>query len=213
MGKQGRVTLGLVLLLLVMLDVCAITATVTWIWFPTGDPSSPYGSVHLEPNGSITLRRHGPKGEELRVQNVSPASVPRAVPIWWLVATGVGLGLFTLVVSMTRARGRLSSRRLEWPRFTMSRGMVVIAAISIWLWLSRTAMYWILCGSLVLLLALLADSRRCRLVQEIKTAGASATVWMRLSIAGYWVAVILALSWVVCVLVSDSLWPAGLLQT
>ena len=55
--------------------------------------------------------------------------------------------------------------------------MVVIAAIAIWLWLSRTAMFWILCGSLVLLLALVADIRRSRLSQkEITSGGAAATL-------------------------------------
>ncbi len=83
----------------------------------------------------------------------------------------------------------------------------MIGAISVWLWLSRTEMFWILCGSLVLLLALLADSRRSRLTQEIKANEMPATVWMHLGIAGYWVAVILGLSWIVCVLVWDSLRP------
>jgi len=209
MGKQRRVFLWTALLLFVMLDVGGIIATVTWIWFPTGDPASPYRSVHLEPNGWVILRLHGPDGEVSRVQGVWPASALSAVPIWWLVAAGVGLGLFTLIVSTARARRRLSSARFKWPRFTMSRGMVVIAAISIWLWLSRTEMFWILCGSMVLVLALLADIRRSRLAQEIKTDGASATVWMRLVIAGYWVAVILALFWIVCILVWDSLRPSG----
>ena len=87
----------------------------------------------------------------------------------------------------------------------MSRGMVLIGAVSIWLWLSRTEMFWILCGSLVLLLALLADTRRIGLAHEIKTKGTSTTVGMRLAIAGYWVAVILALAWVISVLVWDTL--------
>jgi len=87
--------------------------------------------------------------------------------------------------------------------------MVVIGAISIWLWLSRMEMFWIFCGSLVVLLALLADSRRSHLTQQIKTKGASVTLWMRLGIACWWVAVILALWWIVCVLVLDSLRPAG----
>ncbi len=82
--------------------------------------------------------------------------------------------------------------------------MVVIGAISTWLWLSRTEMFWILCGSLVLLFALVSDSRRNRLAEKIKIKGTSATIWMRLGIAGYWVAVILALSWIVCVIVWDS---------
>jgi hypothetical protein len=209
MGKQRNVTLWLVLLLLVVLHVGGIIACVTWIWFPTGDPLSPYRSIHLEPNGSFTLRGHGPEGETLRVRDMGHVSDLFAEPIRWPVATGAGLVLLMLVVSMTGARRQLSSPRFKWPRFTMSRVMVVIAAIAIWLWLSRTAMFWILCGSLVLLLALVADIRRSRLEQEIKTEGAAPTVWIRLGIAGYWVAVILALSWIVCVLVGDALWPTS----
>lgn len=90
----------------------------------------------------------------------------------------------------------------------MSRGMVVIGAISVWLWLSRMEMFWIFCGSLVLLLALAADSRRNRLAREIENQGASVTLGMRLAIAGYWVAVILAVSWITSVLVLDYLEPA-----
>jgi hypothetical protein len=68
-------------------------------------------------------------------------------------------------------------------------------------------MFWILCGSLVLVLALLAHSRRNHLAQEIKSKGTSATLGMRLGVAGYSVAVILSLSWVVCIIVWDTLRP------
>ncbi len=192
-----------------LLDGAGIIGTVTWIWFPTGDPSSPYRSVHIEPNGTLIVRYHAPNGQVGMVKGLRPGSAIRALPLWWLVGICVGLGLLTLIVSQTRVCRRLSPKRLRRPRFTMSRGMVVIGAISIWLWLSRMEMFWIFCGSLVVLLALLADSRRSHLTQQIKTKGASVTLWMRLGIACWWVAVILALWWIVCVLVLDSLRPAG----
>jgi hypothetical protein len=197
------------LLLFVLLDALAIYGTEAWIWFPTGDPSSPYRSVHIQPNGSVILRYHDPPEQVGRVKELLTGSAIRALPIRWQVGTCFGLGLLTLVAWGAWTRRRLTSKRLSRPRFTMYRRMVVIGAVSIWLWLSRMEMYWIFCGSLVVLLALLADSRRTDLMQEIKTKGASATAWMRLGVACYWVAVILALWWIVCVLVLDSLRPAG----
>jgi hypothetical protein len=206
---RRRFSLWYVLLLLVLLDGVGIIGTVTRIWFPTGDPSSPYRSVHIEPDGALILHDHGPKGQFKLDQVLRPGSAFGELPLWWLVGTCFGLGLLTFIVPGTRVRRRLSPTRLKRPRFTMSRGMMVIGAISIWLWLSRMEIYWIFCGSLVLLLALVADSRRSHLAHEIKTKGASVTLWMRLGIACWWAAVILALWWTVCVLVLDSLRPAG----
>ncbi len=117
----------------------------------------------------------------------------------------VGGFLFRMVGPPT---WRETIRRLNRPRFTMFQGMVVMGAISIWLWLGRMRMVWIFCGSLVVLLALLAGSRRSHLTQEIRATGAPVTVWMRLGIAGYWVALILALCWIVCILVAETLAPS-----
>jgi hypothetical protein len=205
---RWRISLWPVLLFLMVLDVGAIIATVTTIWLPTFDPSTPYLSVHVGRTGTVTLQGYGPTGQVRWMQTGRLASALRALPIGWLVGTGVGLGLLTLAVSTARARRLPSSERPGRPRFTMSRGMVVIGAISVWLWLSRMEMFWIFCGSLVLLLALVAENRRNQLAREIKNEGASVTVWMRLAHAGYWVAVILALSWIALVLVLDYLEPA-----
>ena len=101
MEKQRNVTFWLVLLLLVVLHVIGIIACVTGIWFPTGDPSSPHRSVHLEPNGSITLHSHDPEGMTLTVRGVWHVPELLALPFRWPVATGVGLGLVTFVVSIT----------------------------------------------------------------------------------------------------------------
>jgi hypothetical protein len=204
--KPRTMFLWPVLLLFMILDAGAIIASVTWIWFPTFDPASPYRSVRLEANGGLTLRSHGPEGEDLGIRHISPASALGALPIgWWLVA-GALLGLLWLVYRGVRARRGRSSRPFVRPRFTMFRGMVVIASISIWLWLTRLNLFWILCGSLVLLLALAADGRRSLLAHEIKTEGVSSKVWLRLGVAGCWIAVILASSWIGCVLFAESMY-------
>ena len=117
----------------------------------------------------------------------------------------VGGLLFRMVGEPT---WRETIRRLRRPRFTMFQGLVAMGAISIWLWLIRMQRVWISCGSLVVLLWLLAGSRRSRLTQEMRAAAAPVTVWMRVGIAGYWVALILALCWIVCALVSDTLAPS-----
>ena len=55
MGTHARVSLWLVLLVFVVLDVVGIIASATGLWFPTGNPASPYRSVHLEPDGKLVL--------------------------------------------------------------------------------------------------------------------------------------------------------------
>ncbi len=207
MGKQARVALWIMLLLLVALDVVALIANTTGVWVPTGDPASPHVLVHLLHDGNVVLYHCDPEGGISRVQHVDVGSALRGLPVLWVIAGLGGLGLFAFVVSGTIARRGHLSTPLEQPRLTISRGMVVIGAVSVWLWLSRTEMFWILCGTLVLFLALVAESRRIRLMHEIKNSAAGATVWMRLAIAGYWVAVFLTVWWIVCVIVWDSLRP------
>ena len=154
MGTPARVFLWLVLLLLVSLDVIGIIATTTPVLFPTGNPASPNLKVHLETDGSVILRP--PQSPRTTVlENPAPPACSRTTRVADVVA------------GRHRCRNRpldarclkdarpspafVNVRQLGSSSSTISRGMVVIGAISTWLWLSRTEMFWILCGSLVLL--------------------------------------------------------------
>jgi hypothetical protein len=83
--------------------------------------------------------------------------------------------------------------------------MVVIGLISIGLWLIRFDLSWIISGSLVLLLMLVAANRRTVLADEIESGARRATALSIAGLAGYAIAVLLALGWIICILVWDSL--------
>lgn len=86
----------------------------------------------------------------------------------------------------------------------MLRSMVIIGAISTWLWLTRTTAFWIVCGTPVLLLMLHAANRRSRLAREPKAEGERPTPLSRAGVVGYSLAVLLGLAWVASVLVWDA---------
>jgi hypothetical protein len=206
MAQRESKTLWAFVVILVIVNFAGILATLKWLRLPTGDPSAPFWSVYLEPQGSLYVELLRPDGRTSGRSHSWPAPVIRPFLTSSLLLAAFGLGLVAFVSSTRRRRSAEGSLR---PRLTMSRGMVVIAAVSVWLWVSRADLFWIFCGSLVLLLALVADSRRRRLVQELKTNGEQASAWLRLSIAGYWIVAILALSWVACLLVTDSFRPGN----
>jgi hypothetical protein len=93
---------------------------------------------------------------------------------------------------------------MRLPQMSVLRSLVGIGAISVWLWLTRTNVFWTLCGSLVIALSLYAVDRRNRLAKEIKTPGERAEPLALAGLVGYSIAVFLGLAWVLSVLVWDS---------
>jgi hypothetical protein len=91
---------------------------------------------------------------------------------------------------------------------TMIQAMVLIGLISFWLWLVRFDVSLIVVGFTVLVLLLHAAYRRTVLVAETKGAQMGAPVLSRIGIAGYSIAVLLALAWVISILVWDSYQPS-----
>jgi hypothetical protein len=134
---------------------------------------------------------------------VRPGSAIGIWGVWWPVAASVGISLMILGVARIRA-GLRPVRTMRRPRTKTIQVMVVIALISIGLWLIRFDLPWIISGSVVLLLMLLAAYRRTFLAQEIKSGGMSATALATAGIAGYSVAVMLALAWMISILFWDS---------
>lgn len=87
---------------------------------------------------------------------------------------------------------------------TIFRGMVLIGSTAVWLWLLRINVAVIVAGSVVLLLMLIAAHRRGMLAVEVKDRKAAPSQLARAGFAGYTIAVILALLWVVAIAVWDS---------
>jgi hypothetical protein len=134
---------------------------------------------------------------------VQPASAIGLWRVWWPVAASAGISLIILGVGRIRTRLR-PVRALRRPRAKTIQVMVVIGLISFGLWLIRFDLSWIISGSLVLLLMLLAAYRRTFLAQEIKSDAMSATALSTVGIAGYSIAVLLALAWMISILFWDS---------
>jgi len=132
-----------------------------------------------------------------------PASAIGLWRVWWPVAASVGISLMILAVARILT-GRRPVQAIRRPRTRTIQVMVVIGLISFGLWLIRFDTSWIISGSSVLLLMLVAAYRRNFLAQEIDTEGRSATALSVAGIAGYSIAVLLALAWVISVLWWDS---------
>ncbi len=90
------------------------------------------------------------------------------------------------------------------PRMTMGRTMVVVGMIAVWLWLLRTNACLTASGSLVLALMLHAIHRRGILSGEIRATGGRMTPLSVAGLAGYALAILLALAWVISIVVWDS---------
>ncbi len=86
----------------------------------------------------------------------------------------------------------------------MVQSMILIGLISFWLWLIRFNASLIVVGFIVLVLMLHSADRRSKLVDENRAASISAPTLSRVGIAGYSIAVVLAVAWMISILVWDS---------
>jgi hypothetical protein len=134
---------------------------------------------------------------------IQPASALGLCQVWWPVAASISASLLILAISWLRSRRRIE-KSLRRPRLTMLQSMVLVGLISFWLWLIRFDVSLIVVGFIVLALMLHAAYRRSKLVDETKAAIISAPTLSRLGIAGYSIAVLLALAWMISILVWDS---------
>jgi hypothetical protein len=122
---------------------------------------------------------------------------------WWPIAASVGISLIILGFARI-VTGRRPAQAMRRPRAKTIQVMVVIGLISFGFWLIRFDPVWIISGALVLLLMLLAAYRRAALAREIEITGRRATSLSLAGIAGYSIAVLLALAWITCILFWDS---------
>jgi len=174
-----------------------------WDWIPGTGAKGASIRFHYMYDGSV-VKSIVPYSGGRTVSFVSqPASAIGLWRVWWPVAASVGISLMILGVARI-VTGRRSVQAMGRPRTRTIQVMVVIGLISFGLWLIRFDKSWIISGSLVLLLMLLAAYRRSFLAHEIESEGRRATALSIAGIAGYSIAVLLALAWVVSVLWWDS---------
>jgi hypothetical protein len=134
------------------------------------------------------------------IEPVSPIGLLR---VWWPLAFSIGVSLLILGVPRIDARWR-RGESIRPPRMTMIQGIVLIGLISFGLWLVRFNLYLISAGFLVLGLLLHTLHRRKALVDETSDLGGNAPALSRIGIAGYSIAALLAVAWVISTLVWDS---------
>jgi hypothetical protein len=126
--------------------------------------------------------------------------------VWWPVAASAGTSLLMILV----ARSRPVRRWVETvpvPRLTMFRMMVAIGTMAVCLWLIRISISLTICGALVLALMLRSAHRRGVVAKEIKAEGPAASPLSLAGFAGYSIAVLLALAWVVSIAFWESYQP------
>src|SRR5262249_26307973 len=121
-------------------------------------------------------------------------------------AASVAITLAALAAAFTRAGRRYLAARVPIPRIRMTlfRGMVVIGASSACLWLLRFDIYLLLCGTFVFAIMLYAGFRRSYLSRTITANGVREAILSRAGLAGYAIAVFLALAWVTAIIFWDS---------
>jgi hypothetical protein len=198
------VSLGLLLIvILAVLNVAGLALALSWVSFPWQSPANPPWLRYRYDGSVLVLQPRFPPGT-WRVTVVEPPSLLGALKVWWPAAASGALTLLVAAAARAATVRRLMAQRIHFPRITMFRGMVLIGTIALWLWLSGTETYWIVCSFPVLLLMFISESRRSKLAREIKAAPSAASAWTRLLVAGYSVAVLLAICWVAAVVVWDN---------
>jgi hypothetical protein len=137
---------------------------------------------------------------------IQPPTVSGLVAFWWPLAASAGVAFWAIIAALLPERGRLLRRRVQIPnvRITLFRVMVVIGVVAACLWLRQLDHYTKAAGMLVFGVVLYAGFRRSFLTRQSTAERAPATVLSRAGIAGYAVAVVLALLWVICTLVWEA---------
>jgi hypothetical protein len=166
-------------------------------------PGGPNFLVHRTYDGSVVYHPAQVSGGRRMPIVIQPASAIGFCQVWWTVAVSIVASLLILGLSWIRSRRR-SLKALRRPRLTMMQSMVLVGLISFWLWLMRFDASLIVVGFVVLVLMLHSAYRRSKLVEEPKAAGTSEIYLSRAGIAGYSIAVLLALAWMISILVWDS---------
>jgi len=152
----------------------------------------------------VAFFRDNGTGAVLGPYLVRPASTTGWLTHLWPVIASLGISLIAVGIALVTRRRPDGAIRV--PRLTMFQVMVAVGAISTWLWLARINLVLTVGGTLVLGLMLHSAYRRGSLAKEIRAEGATATGFglTRAGFAGYSIAVLLALAWVIIIVVWDS---------
>ena len=173
-------------------------------WIPAPPvPVSPTILIHQMYDGSVVQAFSPLSGGRIGPIVVQPASALGLWRVWWPVTASVSVSVSIIGLAWVRSHGR-PGKSLRHTCLTMIQSMILIGLISFWLWLIRFDAYLIVVGFIVLVLMLHSAYRRSKLVDENKAASISAPTLSRVGIAGYSIAVVLALAWIISILVWDS---------
>ncbi len=206
---QSRVWVSLGWLLVAMLIVGVNLAGIRvalepkWTWLPGAVRGAVGVSLCQLSDGSVVKYIHPWSGGRIGPIVVQPTSLIGLWQVWWPVAASLGFSLLVLGVVRIVTRRRLL-QGMRRTRVKTIHVMVVIGFISFGLWLSRFDLTWIISGAVVLLLMFLAGYRRASLAQEIEIGGRRAAAMSAAARAGYSIAMLLGLAWIMSVLVWDS---------
>jgi hypothetical protein len=174
----------------------------TSIWIPGGAPGANV-SISQMYDGSVVKYVFPYSGGRIGPIVIEPASPTGLWRVWWPLAVSVGGSLLILGVARISVRRR-RGQTIRPPRMTMIQVMVLVGLTSFGLWLIRFNIFLIIAGFLVLGLLLHTVYRRNSLVDETRADGRNAPALSRIGIAGYSIAVLLALAWLISILVWDS---------
>ncbi len=206
---QSRVQVSpgwlLVAIFIIGVNLAAIRVALVpkWNWIPATGPGFVSRSLRQMYDGSEVTYIHPQPGYRIQPIMVRPPSAIGLWRVWWPIAASVGISLIILGFARI-VTGRRPAEVMRRPRANTLQVMVVIGLISFGFWLIRFDPVWIISGALVLLLMLLAAYRRAALGREIEITGRRATALSLAGIAGYSIAVLLALAWITCILFWDS---------
>jgi hypothetical protein len=214
--RKGRLSrlmrwcvLGLALLAMNATAVGWVVVSTSWTWrrLPIAWWRQVSIQINFNPRASISSVdwcADGQTGRLVAVVIEQPGAPAELGRLWGPVAVSSVVTLMILAIAPTRA-GRRLMRRMRMPRLTMLQGMAAIGAVSVLLWLGRVHVGVALIAALVLALMAHAAWRRGHLAKEISSEGTSASRLSRVGLAGYSLAALLAVAWLIAIFIWDLL--------
>jgi hypothetical protein len=176
-------------------------------WIP-GSPGAGGSSVSIRRmyDGSVVQYRIYYSGRRSGPTLLAGPSAAGLSRVWWPVAASMSASLLVAGFAWRCTRGKSATRGLR-PRVTMSQSIAFISLVSFCLWLLRFDFTVVVAGFIVGSLMVHAAYRRKALLRGIKGEADATQTLSRIGIAGYTLALVLALAWVVCILAWDSYQP------
>jgi hypothetical protein len=177
----------------------------TWIPGPPGAGGSSVSILRMY-DGSVVQYRFFRSGGRSGPTLLAGPSAAGLFQVWWPVAASMSASLLVAGFAWRCTRWKSATWGLR-PRVTMSQSIAFISLVSFCLWLMRFDYTVVVAGFIVGSLMVHAVYRRKALLEGVEGEIDATQTLSRIGIAGYTVAVVLALAWVICILAWDSYQP------